>query len=610
MLFHASPPTRILFLRPDTYGDLVLFEPVLRRLRDAWGNGPEIGVLIREPFLDFTPLVAVPGVRWLTIDANPYHDPVDSPAATVALAALREMLGNIFPADCIVAPCSGKTWLEAAAGMLLPGARQVGLRRFDLDPAVLDATARALGLEAEDGHLKLFTEMVDVDVAAPEWRQQGAMADYLLGVTTTDDPSSDGELLLPRLVVPPDAQTAAGAVLAANGLNAGGYVVCAAAGVANIQIKAWPPDRFGEILAWLGREHGVPALLVGHEREADRLEAARQAAALSSGGGPEPALWLGRDGEMPVLAALIGSSRFYLGNDTGAIHLAAALDRPLVGVYGGGAGLRFRPAARARTWTVVQPLPCFGCAWDCFFGDAPCVGTIPSASVQAAVQRLLATERDLEPPVPGLVEVGGLHPAARDLLDRVAPRFHATRVENADRYLQIRELDALARRRERELAQVQASSRAEAEALQARFCRAEADANARGEQVTELTGLLRAAETDRAARGEQVRELTVLLQTAEADRTLRGDQVTQLTAWLKESEADRAARLHQVEELTSLLAVSEADRAARGALLDQLAAQIRTTGDRPGTPGTTGPQATEELTDPLASGTAQSAKQD
>ena len=32
----AGPPRRLLFLRPDAYGDLCLFEPVLRIVRDAW----------------------------------------------------------------------------------------------------------------------------------------------------------------------------------------------------------------------------------------------------------------------------------------------------------------------------------------------------------------------------------------------------------------------------------------------------------------------------------------------------------------------------------------------------------------------------------------------
>jgi hypothetical protein len=39
-----------------------------------------------------------------------------------------------------------------------------------------------------------------------------------------------------------------------------------------------------------------------------------------------PALWLGCEDSLPILAALIADSALFLGNDTGAMHLAAALD--------------------------------------------------------------------------------------------------------------------------------------------------------------------------------------------------------------------------------------------------------------------------------------------
>jgi hypothetical protein len=86
-------------------------------------------------------------------------------------------------------------------------------------------------------------------------------------------------------------------------------------------------------------------------------------------GAPKPPVWLGHDGEIPLLAALLAQCRFYLGHDTGAMHLAAALGRPVIGIFGGGHWPRFRPVGR-QVASVVQPLPCFGCNWDCHFGDA------------------------------------------------------------------------------------------------------------------------------------------------------------------------------------------------------------------------------------------------
>ncbi|MBX9812104.1 MAG: methyltransferase domain-containing protein [Burkholderiales bacterium] len=83
------------------------------------------------------------------------------------------------------------------------------------------------------------------------------------------------------------------------------------------------------------------------------------------------------------------------------------------------------------------------------------------------------------------------------------------------------------------------------------------------------------------AQGEQIEELTRVLKESEADRAARAVQIEELTRLLKESEADRAARAVQIEELTRLLKESEADRAARGKEIEALAADLRALCSRP-----------------------------
>jgi hypothetical protein len=89
------------------------------------------------------------------------------------------------------------------------------------------------------------------------------------------------------------------------------------------------------------------------------------------------------------MSAILSRSVFFLGNDTGAMHLAAAIGRPVVAVFGGGTWPRFQPAAR-RAIALVNPLPCFGCGWDCPFGDAPCVLAVGMEDVQRALSGILA----------------------------------------------------------------------------------------------------------------------------------------------------------------------------------------------------------------------------
>ena len=223
---------------------------------------------------------------------------------------------------------------------------------------------------------------------------------------------------------------------------------------------------------------------------------------------------MGKDGEMPVVGGLLAAARFFFGNDTGALHLAAALGRPVVPIFGGGHWPRFAPVAR-RSLTVVQPLPCFGCGWDCHFVDAPCVRTISTASVQRALRAFLREDTDGQI----VVEAEGLSAGARALIDTATPRLRFVREDSTNRL----------------------------------------------RQVENLTGLLRASEADRGARQEQITALTAWLKESEADRLARGKQIEELTAWLLESRADGASQGQKIAELTAELHTREAARTATDA---------------------------------------------
>ena len=520
------PPSRILLLRPDTYGDLVLFEPVARLLRHAWPH-TEVGVLIREPYADLAPLLASAGVRFLTTSCDPYRE---APGANPAgWEALRNTVCAFAP-DWVVAACTEQTWLEAAVGTFLPEARQVSVGPGLTDPLVRAALEAVLPVDWG----AIYPERVAVEAADREWEKNLRLAGALLG--------GAAPRWWPVVRVPVEARERAARIVAAAGLRSGEYVACAAAGTASVRIKSWPAGHYGATLGWLERERGVRALLIGHASEQARLEEVREAARR---GGADPALWLGQDGEMPVVAGLLETARFYFGNDTGALHLAAALGRPVAAVFGGGHWPRFQPVAR-RAVSIVQPLPCFGCAWDCHYADAPCVQTISPASVRRALEQFLQGELEEQK----VFQAEGLDAGARALIEAATPRLQARRADSTARLRQVAELTGWLRV-------------------------SEADRDARLRQTEQLATQLQASEADRAARLVQTRELTTLLETSEADRADRGSQVAELTALLRASEADRADRQFQLQTLTALLRTSEADRDARHGQIQELTAQLQ-----------------------------------
>ena len=362
-----AQPRSALLLRPDTMGDLVLFAPALRRLREGW-PGTRLAVVIREPYLDLARLLA-PEVIWIPTQIDPFASgPAKAGAElTRLIAAARE-----FSPDLVVAACLRRNWLDTVVAAAVPAARRVAFGSSGDDP-FFGVQVRHWG-GAPGG--AAFRETAPAPSDGQDWRRNFALVDYLLGRTAAP--------VEPSLEVGPDLAGRADAILRKLGLDPGKFAACAAAGFANVRIKTWPAARYAGVLSWLNRERGLRTLLVGQEDERDYLEALAKSA-----DGARVEVWTGGPGDLPLLAAILSRSALFFGNDTGAMHLAAAVGRPVVAIFGGGTWPRFQPAAK-RAIALLNPLPCFGCGWDCPFGDAPCVRAVGVTEVQDALSDILA----------------------------------------------------------------------------------------------------------------------------------------------------------------------------------------------------------------------------
>jgi ADP-heptose:LPS heptosyltransferase len=90
--------------------------------------------------------------------------------------------------------------------------------------------------------------------------------------------------------------------------------------------KRWPPEHFAALLRRAQAQFGGSAVLVGSPDEAD---VSRQIGALVHG----PAGDLTGHTSLPQLAALLAEADVVLANDTGPLHVAVALGRPIVSPY-------------------------------------------------------------------------------------------------------------------------------------------------------------------------------------------------------------------------------------------------------------------------------------
>lgn len=138
----------------------------------------------------------------------------------------------------------------------------------------------------------------------------------------------------PRVHVSSATAARANALLAQHGIDPDATLVGFAPGAAYGQAKQWPPDRVAAVAARLVREHNATCVLLGatHDRQAARaIESWVRAQAPDAAG--RVIDLVGRT-SLSTLAGIIARCRVFVSNDSGAMHLAAALDRHVVAIFG------------------------------------------------------------------------------------------------------------------------------------------------------------------------------------------------------------------------------------------------------------------------------------
>jgi heptosyltransferase I len=90
--------------------------------------------------------------------------------------------------------------------------------------------------------------------------------------------------------------------------------------------KRWPPEHFAALVGRAQAAYGGTAIFVGAPEEADL---AHIAASLVT----RPTVQLTGKTTLPQLVALLAASDVMIANDTGPLHLAVALGRPVVAPY-------------------------------------------------------------------------------------------------------------------------------------------------------------------------------------------------------------------------------------------------------------------------------------
>ncbi|MGH8427458.1 MAG: lipopolysaccharide heptosyltransferase II [Gammaproteobacteria bacterium] len=331
-------PKRILIAGPNWIGDLVMADTLLKLLRQAEPEtsidllAPAWVLPLAERMAEVTTAIEIPGG----------HGEL---AFGARRRLARELRKNGYT-QAYVLPRSAKA-------ALLPWLARIPVRT---------------GYRGE-ARYGLLNDMRRVNPS------HHAVAERYAALAFTPGAELPASLPRPELLSDVAARTA---TLTRLGLRAEAGAVALAPGAEYGPAKRWPIAYFTELAARLIAE-GQPVWVLGSVRERPLGEAIRARVSDVRNLAGETSLIEAVDVLAAATAAVV--------NDSGLMHVAAAVGTPLVAIYGSSSPC-YTPPASERAEVIYLALPCSPCfARECPLGHLNCLRAIGVGGVYAAVNR-------------------------------------------------------------------------------------------------------------------------------------------------------------------------------------------------------------------------------
>ncbi|KPK08517.1 MAG: hypothetical protein AMJ64_03140 [Betaproteobacteria bacterium SG8_39] len=332
---------KLLVVAPNWIGDCLMAQPLLARLRD---KRPALRIEVLAP----------PWVVPLFAHMPEADEVIAAPFAHGALAlGARWRLGRALRArrydQAIVLPNSWKSALVPLFADIALRSGYVGESRYGL---------------------------LNLLYRAP--RPARPMLEHYARLSEAPGAPLPASLPAPRLQV--DAAAVAATALAFGFAPPPGRNIVLCPGAEYGPAKRWPAERFGALAADLAAQ-GAGVFLLGSANDAAVCDAVVQA----SGSAAQSLAGRTRLGQA---IELIAAADAVVTNDSGLMHVAAALDRPQVALFGSSSPAHTPPhSPRARVvWLQPACSPCF--ARVCPLGHFRCMTELAPQRVRDEVAQL------------------------------------------------------------------------------------------------------------------------------------------------------------------------------------------------------------------------------
>lgn len=157
-----------------------------------------------------------------------------------------------------------------------------------------------------------------------------------------------------------------------------GEVVCVIHPSARWATKRWPAERFAQLADGLIARERMRIMIVGSAAEASQIEEmSRQMS--------QPAINLAGQTDLLQLATLLRRANLLVSNDSGPIHLAAAVGTPVVAIFGPTDPSRVGPYGDGHV-VLRKETDCSRCTRRACIRDALCMKAVDVSEVFEAVR--------------------------------------------------------------------------------------------------------------------------------------------------------------------------------------------------------------------------------
>lgn len=346
-------PKNILVLQLDEIGDVLLSTPALRLLRQLY-PGAKIIVAVRRPGYEI--LAGNPNIDQLLL--------VDLPRFSAETAKMPADLKKIKQALPVIKS-------------KLPGMIDLGIDlRADLRTIYLlkKLGAKQRISQSIRGGGFWLTQIAPYLGLQHEVERKIGIIHYLRPAASL--PSN----LRLEIAVNTDNKRQAGEILAQNGVKmADKYTVFHP--FAGWKPKEWPADRFVQIAMYLGTDYHQKVVIIGSAAEREAAEKITRAA---GGSTVNLAGWA----DLKTMAAIIAGAKLFIGNDSGPMHIACAVQTPVIALFGQNTPRRYGPWQN-KNITIYHPVECSPCPQTSCSRRPRCMEIISVDEVKEAIGRIL-----------------------------------------------------------------------------------------------------------------------------------------------------------------------------------------------------------------------------